>query len=94
MLVDIAIKATLSNPIYLLETPPEKLKVIKQMYKARDEERRSKEKLQDEYFEQLKAKCNTMDANDYRRELNNIFENMELYKLRYFYIFITGKLHI
>lgn len=48
----------------------------------------------EEYREKIKEKCNHMVKQDYIDELNEIFENLETYKLRYFYIFIVAKLSL
>ena len=61
--------------------------------RRQERERMEKERMeQEKHLAQVQEKCNTMTAEDYRRELKNIFEKMEWYKLRYFYVFITEKL--
>ncbi len=92
--VDCAMKAALSSPTYLLETPQEELEAIKQMQEEKEEIRRNIKEQQDKYYEELKAECDTMTAEDYRQKLNELFASLELYKLRYFYIFINAKMHM
>lgn len=92
--VDCAIKAAISNPLNLLETPPEELEAIKQMNEKREEIRHNIEQHQKEYYENLKAKYDTMTAEDYRQKLSEIFASLELYKLRYFYLFINARLYM
>ena len=92
--VDCAIKAAINNAEYLLETPQEELEAIKQMQEEKEEIRRNIEQRQKEYYENLKAECDTMTAEDYRQKLNDIFATLETYKLRYFYLFINAKLYM
>lgn len=92
--VDFALKATISNPLNLLETPPEELEAIKKKQEEETEIRRKIEKSQKEYYENLKAECDTMTAEDYRHKLSEIFASLEPYKLRYFYLFINAKLYM
>ena len=69
------------------ETPEEKAQ------RQQEQQRREQERIESEkHFEEIKAKCDTMTAEEYRQELNEIFSHLETYKLRYFYIFITEKL--
>jgi len=69
------------------ETPEERAQ------RQQEQQRLEQERIEREkHFEEIKAKCDTMTAEDYRRELNRIFKHLECYKLRYFYIFITEKL--
>ena len=86
--------AALSSPTYLLETPQEELEALKQMQEEKEEIRRNIEQHQKEYYENLKAECDTMTAEDYRQKLSEIFSSLELYKLRYFYLFINAKLYM
>lgn len=92
--VDCAIKAAINNAEYLLETPQEELEAIKKKQEEETEIRRNIEQHQKEYYENLKAECDTMTAEDYRQKLNDIFASLETYKLRYFYLFINAKLHM
>lgn len=69
------------------ETPEKKAK------RQQEKQRREQERIEHEnHLAEIKAKCDNMDAGDYRRELNRIFKHMECYKLRYFYVFITETL--
>lgn len=92
--VDCAIKAAINNAEYLLETPQEELEALKQMQEEKEEIRRNIEQHQKEYYENLKAECDTMTAEDYRQKLNDIFASLETYQLRYFYLFINAKLYM
>lgn len=92
--VDCAIKAAISDPLYLLDTSQEELEAIKKMNEEKEEIRRNIERHQNEYYENLKAECDTMTSEDYRQKLSEIFSSLELYKLRYFYIFINAKLYM
>lgn len=92
--VDCAMKAALSSPTYLLETPQEELEALKQQQEAENNIARTRKEMQDRYLEELKAECDNMTAEDYRQKLNELFASLELYKLRYFYIFINAKLHM
>jgi len=92
--IDCAMKAALSSPAYLLETPQEDLEALKQMQEAENSIARIRKEMKDRYYEELKAECDTMTVEDYRQQLNELFASMELYKLRYFYIFINAKLYM
>ena len=92
--VDCSIKAAINNAEYILETPQEELEAIKKKQEEETEIRRNIEKLQKEYYENLKAECDTMTAEGYRQKLNDIFASLETYKLRYFYLFINAKLYM
>ena len=92
--VDCAIKTAINNAEYLLETPQEELEAIKKKQEEETEIRRNIEQHQKEYYENLKAECDTMTAEDYRQKLNDIFASLETYKLRYFYLFINVKLYM
>ena len=92
--VDCAINAAINNAEYLLETPQEELEAIKKKQEKETEIRRNIEKSQNEYYENLKAECDTMTAEDYQQKLSEIFASLELYKLRYFYLFINAKLNM
>ena len=91
--VDCALKAAMSNPAYLASTPKEKMQEIKR----KNEEAKRKRQVDDEehrqYFDNLKSEIDGYTEEDYISKLNELFSNMPLYKLRYFYIFISGKLH-
>lgn len=92
--VDCAMKAALSSPTCLLETPQEELEAIKEQYRQEQQRREQEQTEHEKHYEELKAECDSMTAEDYRQKLNEIFASLELYKLRYFYIFINAKLHM
>lgn len=92
-LVDVVLNGALDNPEYLKATPKEELLAIKQ----KNEEERKKQMVSDEerhqYFEGLKVESNNMSKDDYLARLNELFAELPTYKLRYFFLFITAKLH-
>lgn len=91
--VDCAISAATSNPAYLASTPKEKMLEIKR----KNEEAKRKRQIDDEesrqYLDNLKSEIDGYTKEDYISRLNELFSNMPWYKLRYFYIFISGRLH-
>lgn len=90
--VDNAIKVAMNNPAYLTETPPKELESIKHRQKEEEEIRRNDKEVRDKYFAKLNAECDGMTAEDYRKNLSEIFASLEHYKLRWFYRFIKAKL--
>lgn len=92
-LVDVVLNGALDNPAYLKATPKEELLAIKQ----KDEEDRKKQIADDkerhQYFEELKAESDDYSKDDYINRLNELFAELPTYKLRYFFLFITAKLH-
>ena len=90
--VNAAIKAAVSSPANLLETPEAEILEIKRQHKEADKKRRLVSERQDKYFEELKAECENMAKEDYITRLNDVFGKLPTYKLRYFYIFIMTKL--
>lgn len=91
--MDCALRAVSSNPAYLENISEEE----KQEIKRKNEEYDRKRKIEDEedkrYFENLKSEIEDYTEQDYISKLNELFAKMPWYKLRYFYIFISGKLH-
>lgn len=91
--VDCALKAAMSQPANLSDTPEEELQEIKRQQEASEQIRKVREEMEKRYFEELKAECDTMSHDDYIEKLNKVFAELPIYKLRYFFLFINGKLH-
>lgn len=92
-LVDVVLNGALDNPEYLKATSKEELLAIKQ----KNEEKRKKKEIEDKqnkkYFAELKAESEIFSKDDYIARLNELFAELPTYKLRYFFLFITAKLH-
>lgn len=91
--VDIAIKAAMSQPTNLLDTPEEELREIKRQQEETERVRKIEEEKDKRYFEELRAECDTMSHDDYIEKLNKVFAELPTYKLRYFFLIINGKLN-
>jgi HD-GYP domain-containing protein (c-di-GMP phosphodiesterase class II) len=90
--VNAAIKAALSTPANLLETPEAELLEIKRQQEETDRKRKLEKERQDKYFEEIQAECENMTKEDYIAKLNAVFGELPTYKLRYFFLFINAKL--
>ena len=90
--VNAAIKAAVSSPANLLETPEAELLEIKRQQEEADRKRKLENERQDKYFEELKTECENMAKEDYIARLNDVFGKLPTYKLRYFFLFINAKL--
>lgn len=91
--VDVAIKAAASLPTNLKETSQEELQEIKHQQEEAERTRKIEEEKHSLYFEELKAECDTMSHEDYMAKLNEVFQELPTYKLRYFFLFISAKLN-
>lgn len=92
--VDIALKAVMSQPANLLDTPEEELQEIKRQQEETESARKIEEEKDKRYFEELKAECKGFSKEDYLTKLNEVFSNIETYKVRYFYNFTMAKLEM
>lgn len=90
--VDSAIKAAVSNPAYLENISEEEKQEIKCKNKEIDWARKVEDEKCTNIFEELKAESENYTEQDYIAKMNEVFAKLPWYKLRYFYLFINGKL--
>lgn len=91
--VDCALKGAKSNPAYLKATPKEELLAIKQKNEEESKKKIADDEERHQYFEGLKAESRNMSKDDYLARFNEIFAELPTYKLQYFFLIITAKLH-
>ena len=90
--VECALKGALSNPTYLKITSKEEMQKIEQKQEEADREKKIEEEKHNQYFAELKTQCDSMTKEDYISNLNEVFQKLPTYKLRYFFVFINAKL--
>ena len=90
--VDAAIKAAASNPAYLENISEEEKLEIKCKNKETDWARKVENEKRHQYFEELKTESENYTEQDYISKLDEVFAKLPIYKLRYFFMFINGKL--
>lgn len=90
--VDSALKAAASNPAYLENISEEEKQKIVRKHEEADRARKIEDERHHQYFEELKAESENYTEQDYIAKLNEVFEKLPWYRLRYFYLFIKGKL--
>lgn len=90
--VNAAIKAAMSNSAYLGNISEEEKQEIMRKNEKADRERQIEDEKHQQYFEELKAESENYTEQDYISKLNEVFAKLPWYKLRYFYLFINGKL--
>lgn len=91
--VDSAIKAAASNQAYLENISEKEKQEIERKHEETDRKRKIKDEKHKKYFENLTSEIEDYTKQDYISKLNQLFSKMPCYKLRYFYIFINGKIH-
>lgn len=91
--VDCALKAAISNSAYLASTPKEQIQEIKHKNEETKRKRQIYNEERSQYIEDIKSEIDGYTKDDYISKLDELFSNMPWYKLRYFYIFISARLH-
>lgn len=91
--VDCALNAAMNNPEYINNISEEEKIEIKRNREEADRKRQIKDEEHNKFFENLTSEIEDYTEQDYISKLNELFSKMPWYKLRYFYIFINGKLH-
>lgn len=91
--VDCALKAATSNPAYFNNLSKEEEQKIKREREEAERKKQIENEEHDRYFNNLTSEIEDYTEQDYISKLNELFLKMPWYKLRYFYIFINGKLH-
>lgn len=90
--VECALKGAVSTPAYLKTTSEEEMQETEHKQEDADRAKKLENEKRNQYFEELKAECNTMTKDDYIDRLNEVFAELPTYKLRYFFMFINAKL--
>ena len=91
--VDCALKAATSNPAYFNNLSKEEEQKIKSEREEAERKKQIENEEHNKFFENLTSEIEDYTEEDYISKLNELFSKMPWYKLRYFYIFISGKLH-
>lgn len=90
--VNIFIKSLSNIPEFTNKISDEEKAKIKEKQKEIEEKNNKEREIMDNYCKELSEKCILMTKKDYIDELDEIFNSLDLYKLKWFYKFIKVKL--